>query len=293
MARLLRDKDYDRVIQTDNLSQITESSQQVKLDMEQAAQAEMISYLKQRYLTARIFTDTQVFDNTATYKGKNLVEWTETAWSSSATYTINQRVSFVPAGSAYTYGYIYQCAVNTSAGESPTTHPAKWTQITENYSLYYAKTPQAEYDKTKSYAINDQVWYEDVVYTCIQPCKNILPTTSGFWTAGSTYTFSGALPTDTTKWTKGDNRNQQIVLFLLDITLYHLHSRINPRNVPDLRKERYDGNGPTQSGGAIGWLKKVASGDITADLPEIDPVQGNSIRWGNADGSTTRASNLY
>jgi len=83
MARLLRDNDYLRVIQADNLAQIIESNQQTKLDVEQSAQSEMISYLIQRYITSQIFTDTKVFDITATYNGKQLVEWTASAFSAS------------------------------------------------------------------------------------------------------------------------------------------------------------------------------------------------------------------
>ena len=44
MSRLLRDIDYLRAIQNDSLSQIIESNQQTKLDVEQSAQSEMISY---------------------------------------------------------------------------------------------------------------------------------------------------------------------------------------------------------------------------------------------------------
>lgn len=76
MARLLRDLDYLRVIQSDNLAQIIESNQQTKLDVEQSAQSEMIGYLTQRYITNQIFTDTKLFDIAATYNGKQLIEWT-------------------------------------------------------------------------------------------------------------------------------------------------------------------------------------------------------------------------
>lgn len=68
-----------------------------------------------------------------------------------------------------------------------------------------------------------------------------------------------------------------------------MHSRINPRNVPELRAVRYDGMNALQTGGAIGWLKKVASGDVTADLPVIIPEQGVSIRY----GSVTKNTNTY
>ena len=75
--------------------------------------------------------------------------------------------------------------------------------------------------------------------------------------------------------------------------MYNLHCRINPRNVPDLRKERFDGNEPQQRGGAIGWLKNISSGKIYLDSPEILPEQGNSINWGNANGNNIAPVNTY
>jgi hypothetical protein len=92
--------------------------------------------------------------------------------------------------------------------------------------------------------------------------------------------FSSVLPTDTLSWLEGDNRNEQLKACLIDIALYHLHSRINPRNIPELRKERYDGNSPEQKGGAIGWLKNVAHGLVNADLPEKIDFQ-LPISWGS------------
>lgn len=279
MARLLRDNDYLRVIQADNLAQIIESNQQTKLDVEQSAQSEMISYLTQRYITSQIFTDTKVFDITDTYNGKQLVEWTATAFSASTVYTTGQ---YVLQG-----GYIYKSIAGSAAHAF---NANEWTQICLDKTLFYVTLPEAEYVNTTSYVAGDTIYYNNVLYTCLRDCKGIIPTNEIFWSAGSAYTLTATYPDDDTKWTQGDNRNQQIVMYLLDITLYHLHSRINPRNVPDLRKERYDGNNATQNGGAIAWLKRVASGDITADLPQILPQQGMSIRYGSA---VTKQINTY
>jgi hypothetical protein len=81
-------------------------------------------------------------------------------------------------------------------------------------------------------------------------------------------------PTDTSKWTLGDNRNAQVVNYMVDIVLYHIHSRIAPKNIPDLRVKRYDD--------AISWLKNCAKGDwITASIPLIQPKQGMRSRWGS------------
>lgn len=275
MARLLRYNDYLRQVQNDNLLQIIESNTDLLKEVEQASQAEMISYLVQRYITSEVFSDTTTFDISATYYGKNLVEYTETAYSASATYVTGDRVSY--------NGNIYE----SIAGNAPQAFtPNKWTLITENESLYYAKLPQAEYNNATTYALGDQVWYQNYVYTAKGETTGNLPSDTNYWNVGSIYDFTGEYPDNTVYWIKGDNRNQQIVMYLIDITLYHLHSRINPRNIPELRMIRYDGNNALQTGGAIGWLKKVASGDITADLPQILPSQGVSIVYGSITKST-------
>jgi hypothetical protein len=72
-------------------------------------------------------------------------------------------------------------------------------------------------------------------------------------------------------WVKGDNRNAQLVMYCCDIALFHIHSRIAPRNIPDLRVKRYDD--------AIKWLKMAGRGEITPALPVIQPLQGNRIRY--------------
>jgi hypothetical protein len=278
MARLLRDLDYLRVIQSDNLAQIIESNQQTKLDVEQSAQSEMIGYLTQRYITSQIFTDTKVFDISSVYNGKQLVEWTAPNFSATTVYTTGQYV--------LQNGYIYKSIAGSTAHAFLAT---EWTQICLDKSLFYVFYPQPEYSNTTTYNVGDIIYYNNIQYTCLVSSLGILPTNTQFWLAGSAYTVSGVYPDNTGRWAQGDNRNQQIVMYLLDITLYHLHSRINPRNVPDLRKERYDGNSPTQSGGAIAFLKRVASGDVTADLPQILPQQGMSIRYGSAVAKQTNS----
>lgn len=56
-----------------------------------------------------------------------------------------------------------------------------------------------------------------------------------------------------------DTRNPQIVMYLVDMVLYHLHSRQNPRNVPALRQDRYEQ--------VIDWLKTVRKGGLSCGLP--------------------------
>ena len=74
---------------------------------------------------------------------------------------------------------------------------------------------------------------------------------------------------------EGEARNALLVMYMVDITLYHLHSNISPENVPELRGIRYEA--------AINWLKAVAKGSISPNLPEhtSDPdsedPEGDSI----------------
>lgn len=57
----------------------------------------------------------------------------------------------------------------------------------------------------------------------------------------------------------GADRNPIVLRYLIDITLYHLHSRINPRKVPELRKDRYKK--------AMEWLMMVSEQKLNPDLP--------------------------
>jgi len=93
--------------------------------------------------------------------------------------------------------------------------------------------------------------------------------------------------TNTTYFTEGDNRNPKIVDTVITSLLYHMHARISPRNIPDLRRLLYDGDDPQQRGGAIGYLKQVQKGIITPDLPIIDNSDQAShrIAYGKSDTS--------
>jgi phage gp36-like protein len=79
----------------------------------------------------------------------------------------------------------------------------------------------------------------------------------------------------------GTARDPQLLAYIIDIALYHLHSRIAPRNVPELRLTRYEN--------AVAWLKMCAYGDVTPKLEVITPAQGNRIRY----GGNTKNTNQY
>ena len=71
----------------------------------------------------------------------------------------------------------------------------------------------------------------------------------------------------------GAERNALILMFAIDITVFHIFCIHNPYKMSKIRQDRYDR--------AIEWLKGVMSGDITIDsAPKLpsDEVADNS-RW--------------
>lgn len=59
----------------------------------------------------------------------------------------------------------------------------------------------------------------------------------------------------------GTDRHPLLVMYMVDITLYHLHSRIPGRQVPQTRIDRYNI--------AKDWLERAAEQTVTTDLPPL------------------------
>lgn len=70
-----------------------------------------------------------------------------------------------------------------------------------------------------------------------------------------------------------------IVQMMVDITLYHAHSRVTPDSIPQLRVKRYND--------AIQWLDKVAAGFIAPDLPvRAADEEPTPLRFGSTNEKT-------
>lgn len=72
---------------------------------------------------------------------------------------------------------------------------------------------------------------------------------------------------------EGEKRNALILMFAIDITVYHIFCQHNPYKLAKIRQDRYDR--------AIEWLKGVMNGDITIDgAPKLpDDEVANNSRW--------------
>lgn len=111
----------------------------------------------------------------------------------------------------------------------------------------------SQYDNTSNYVEGDTVWdnvllpnsqTEFGVYVCLQSNNN-----------------TSLL--DTSYWLKGDPRNQLLVMYLIDIIVYHLFAHIMPNSIPEIRIDRYKR--------AIKWLEDIRDGKVDSNLPIITP----------------------
>lgn len=69
----------------------------------------------------------------------------------------------------------------------------------------------------------------------------------------------------------GDDRHTLILMFAIDITVYHIFCQHNPYKIAKIRQDRYDR--------AVDWLKGIKNGDVTIDgaplLPEEDLIDNS------------------
>lgn len=259
--------DYKKSIQTDNLSQVNGGDYSLVTATEQRARQEIISYLVQKYDTGKEFTDTIAWAYGFGRKAKARVYLDAALYSATSTYALNSLCLF--------NSNVY---INTNAINTPEVfNITKWQLLGPQYEIFYVTPPVNDWDYYAVYQTGDQVLYENKIYTATTSSQAIRPDlNSSIWGSGTDYIVSGTvLPTDATKYTKGDNRNQQILGAMVDIVLYHLHSRISPNNIPALRYDRYKD--------VMAWLKNCARGDdYTLDIPKLQPKSGNRNQYGSS-----------
>lgn len=258
--------DFLPLIQAKQLEQM-ETSDEVLNPIMAMAEAEVRSHLVQKYIVDAELTDTVVYNNATQYYAGSRV-YTDTAGA---------------------------------------------------IAMYYGKYPYPEFDLYAQYVIGDFVYYSGHTWKALKPsiipypdpqygtyanipAPNVFPTTANnlYWQDMGAFIIPiGTVPTNTTWWVLGDNRNQQLKNYTVDVCLYHIHSRLAPTNIPQLRIDRYKGK--TEEGAwikgrfyypetsAIGWLQAASEGRVTADLPLIQPTSGSRIRF----GGEIKVNNIY
>jgi len=119
-----------------------------------------------------------------------------------------------------------------------------------------------QWNDSKIYAVGEYVYDEGMIYVCMAAGSNQKPNMSE------------------SSWKMDDPRHELLVMYAVDMILYHLHSSINPRKIPEIRKERYSE--------AKAWLEMVAERNESPDFPESDTDE-ELIIW----GSNPKQENYY
>ena len=279
--------DYQPLIQAANLQQIISNDPAILNKAQLAAEAQAVSYLRQKYDVTQELKATCPWRVTKSYLADDTVYLDAPAYDfTNGVYAVGALV--LQNGNVY---------INITAVIIPEVFKiAKWTLLGSQYQIFYVTLPQPLFNYLTIYLVTNPIFWRDYTYLCLQATavldaqlqyqqgqisnsnvKNVFPDDavngSAFW--GSKTAFSvaaGTLPTDTTKWTAGDNRDQELVMYFVDLTLFHAHTRIAPHNIPKIRVERYRD--------AIDWLRMCAEGSVTPELPILQPKQGGRIRFG-------------
>ena len=305
--RTLINSDYNRIIQKLDLDQITLGDWSIVYSTEAVVKEEISSYISKRYDISKIFVNLDKFSLTNTYYAGDITYISENDWNDVLTYNPGDRVRYPINNVEYVF-------INTATASGATYSPTNgsyWNQGVLDGSLYYVNYPYPLYNQSQVYVTGDKVLYNNIIYTAIKDNNGdylnedsvydvdsfntsaIIPgystKWSDYWTAAtSSYTVSGIQPdTDNTGvWQAGDNRNQLILQYMMDMVLYHVCASINPRNIPELRGIRYDGASPSQLGGAVGFFKKVSQGQLSLNAVEIIPTSGQSLYWTSSERRT-------
>jgi hypothetical protein len=307
---------YNFRIQEQQLTQITQGNNYVRLACELESRAEMISYLVQRYDIDEEFQEIKSFVNNGTYNAESLIELTATAYSNTATYTINS--------TCLNNGNVYVC---TTAITTPETfNPSNWQLVGAEKTLYYVQSPFPRYSYSTQYKKGDIVFYKNYVYQCLTDVKNVMPTdvniASKYWTTGvlyalknyNCYNTASNKPNYSTVTTyakdtvvnyngqayicmqnnvlnvaPGTNINKWLPLTwvkgdnrsqqLVAFLVDIVLYKIHMRIAPNNIPQLRKDNYMY----CLDWLKEAGGQNnaITADIPLLQPKQGARIRWGS------------
>ena len=132
-----------------------------------------------------------------------------------------------------------------------------------------------DYDNAISYSLDARVRYNGTLYYVI----------------AENGTTPGALPDATpSEYSEGDTRNPLIVRMLIDMVLYQISKRTNPRNIPELRVDAYNE--------AKTMLVEINKGEVMGfDLPynTANATFSETIVTGNSNPNTdgTKTSQYY
>lgn len=280
--RYFHQQDYSVIIQQQYMNQqLVQNNISTILKAENMALEDAYSLLVQRYDINAEFTNTGSYSLAATYSASDRVILDYANYSITSTYSI---------GDCVIYNTGAYCLTGTnSLGPSASPSLTYWSNLGNQYDIFYVKYPKPLFNYQNDYLVNDQVYWDSQTWNCMTdtanysiseaqqfltinniPIKNIFPNDRvnnknyAYWQPLGTYSVpAGTLPTNTTYWTKGDNRSKLLMLHLMDIVIYYLFKNISPMNIEEHRIKAYkDG---------LQYLKDIADGKKNSPILKDQP----------------------
>jgi len=167
----LRQRDYDRVILSDELNQITNLDSGIQSLAELTSRAEVYKWLKQKYYLDWEFTDTNVYSQSNIYTGYNRVELNFIAYDDTKTYAVGDLVSFIDANEV-NQQYVCKTAITVPAVFDAT----KFYNIGVQYDLFNLQLPYPLFQLISGfYKPGDVVFWKGNIYTAIKGTQQIDP----------------------------------------------------------------------------------------------------------------------
>lgn len=295
----LTKRDYLPVIQEEQLSyQILDEIEAGTRELEFAeswALGKIRAKIDDQYDLDFEFTDTLPYDPLKKYFGNERCVLDFPDWVSDTAYFENNCV--------VNNGIAYRCI---NVNNDIVFDPFNWLILGKRYDIYYIPlvnpifsldVQQRKGNYTAGYyRVDDIVWWNNRHFRCLIPTRfpdqegiinyqtyrawghnNVFPhypDENSYWKDEGAFEFTGENPTSLSEvWRLGDNRNPLFIQAVVDLSLYLLHSRIAPMNIPALRVDRMKLTNE--------WLSNLSKGTETTPIQMLQPDQGENISWGS------------
>jgi len=296
--------DYKSFIQPQFFQQLVQGDDEKRITEERTAISWALSRLQQKYDMNAEFTDTSVWSFTSAYGARSRVYLDADLYVPANAYVVNDLTLY--------QGNVYICNNNTTGAFVANDWQLLGAQYAMFYANYPAdctlqgklnpptltKPNAPVFNYLNIYTKGDVVWWKGNTYVAAQdtllithndlinfftyaavPYLNVFPddvqnnVNQKFWKDETVYVVTaGTLPTDTTSWTKGDNRNPQILRAIKALVVWALSPLISGNNAPKKWENEYNN--------ATCDMDKAAKGEITLDLQLIQPRSGQRIMFG-------------